>query len=131
MCSKQSFCLQTRIEHRDDPILLLRNRPGHVAAIVAVLSADRCLVTLNPILPDQKLFADIAGLVTRRAPVFGGLVDALLRSAKAPQRQADTMVKEQREMEQMTAARVDPLTGIANRRAFLEKRRPAWVVDEE
>ena len=42
--------------------VMLRNRPGHVAAIVAVLSADRCLVTLNPILPDQKLFADIAGL---------------------------------------------------------------------
>lgn len=42
--------------------VMLRNRPGHVAAIVAVLSADRCLVTLNPILPDQKLFADIARL---------------------------------------------------------------------
>ena len=42
--------------------VMLRNRPGHVAAIVAVLSADRCLVTLNPILPDQKLFADVAGL---------------------------------------------------------------------
>lgn len=33
---------------------------------------------------------------------------------------AVAMVKEQREMEQMTAARVDPLTGVANRRAFLE-----------
>ena len=42
--------------------VMLRNRPGHIAAIVAVLSADRCLVTLNPILPDQKLFADITGL---------------------------------------------------------------------
>lgn len=42
--------------------VMLRNRPGHVAAIVAVLSADRCLVTLNPILPDAKLFADVESL---------------------------------------------------------------------
>ncbi|OGT55008.1 MAG: hypothetical protein A3E01_12070 [Gammaproteobacteria bacterium RIFCSPHIGHO2_12_FULL_63_22] len=42
--------------------IMLRNRPGHVAAIVAVLSTDRCLVTLNPILPDAKLFADVEGL---------------------------------------------------------------------
>jgi acyl-CoA synthetase (AMP-forming)/AMP-acid ligase II len=42
--------------------VMLRNRPGHVAAIVAVLSTDRCLVTLNPILPDGKLFADVEGL---------------------------------------------------------------------
>jgi long-chain acyl-CoA synthetase len=42
--------------------VMLRNRPGHVAATVAVLSTDRCLVTLNPILPDQKLFADVAEL---------------------------------------------------------------------
>jgi diguanylate cyclase (GGDEF)-like protein len=33
---------------------------------------------------------------------------------------AVAMVKEQQEMEQKTAARVDPLTGVANRRAFLE-----------
>ncbi|PKP98232.1 MAG: long-chain fatty acid--CoA ligase, partial [Alphaproteobacteria bacterium HGW-Alphaproteobacteria-13] len=38
---------------------MLRNRPGHVAAIVAVLSTDRCLVTLNPILPDETLSADV------------------------------------------------------------------------
>lgn len=42
--------------------VMLRNRPGHIAAIVAVLSTDRCLVTLNPILPDEKLFADVEGL---------------------------------------------------------------------
>ncbi|HEY9092540.1 long-chain fatty acid--CoA ligase [Parasphingorhabdus sp.] len=42
--------------------IMLRNRPGHIAAIVAVLSSDRCLVTLNPILPDEKLFADVAEL---------------------------------------------------------------------
>lgn len=42
--------------------IMLRNRPGHIAAILAVLSTDRCLVSLNPILPDAKLFDDIAGL---------------------------------------------------------------------
>jgi long-chain acyl-CoA synthetase len=42
--------------------ILLRNRPGHIAAILAVLATDRCLVSLNPVLPDAKLFADIAGL---------------------------------------------------------------------
>jgi long-chain acyl-CoA synthetase len=42
--------------------VLLRNRPGHIAAILAVLATDRCLVSLNPILPDAKLFADISGL---------------------------------------------------------------------
>ncbi|GAA0762005.1 class I adenylate-forming enzyme family protein [Erythrobacter ramosus] len=42
--------------------ILLRNRPGHIAAILAVLSTDRCLVSLNPILPDAKLYADIEGL---------------------------------------------------------------------
>ena len=42
--------------------VMLRNRPGHVAAILAVLSTNRCLVTLNPILPEEKLVADIVGL---------------------------------------------------------------------
>ncbi|WEK42419.1 MAG: fatty acid--CoA ligase family protein [Candidatus Sphingomonas colombiensis] len=41
---------------------LLRNRPGHIAAILAILSTDRCLVTLNPLLPDAKLFDDLRGL---------------------------------------------------------------------
>jgi long-chain acyl-CoA synthetase len=42
--------------------VMLRNRPGHVAAIIAVLSTDRCLVSLNPLLPDAKLFADVETL---------------------------------------------------------------------
>lgn len=42
--------------------IMLRNRPGHIAAILAVLSSDRCLVSLNPALPDDKLYADIEGL---------------------------------------------------------------------
>ena len=42
--------------------VMLRNRPGHIAAIIAVLSTDRCMVSLNPVLPDDKLFADVTGL---------------------------------------------------------------------
>jgi long-chain acyl-CoA synthetase len=42
--------------------VMLRNRPGHVAAIIAVLSTDRCLVTLNPVLPEARLIADVEGL---------------------------------------------------------------------
>lgn len=42
--------------------VLLRNRPGHVAAILAVLSSDRCLVSLNPLLPDIRLAADLEAL---------------------------------------------------------------------
>lgn len=39
--------------------VMLRNRPGHIGALLAVLSSDRCLVTLNPVLPDARLIADI------------------------------------------------------------------------
>lgn len=42
--------------------IALRNRPGHVAAIFAVLASERCLVSLNPVLPDARLAEDIAGL---------------------------------------------------------------------
>jgi acyl-CoA synthetase (AMP-forming)/AMP-acid ligase II len=69
--------------------VLLRNRPGHVAAIVAVLSTDRCLVTLNPILPDDRLFADVAELglplVIADATDLDrpGLADALQRAGSA------------------------------------------------
>lgn len=69
--------------------VMLRNRPGHVAAIVAVLSTDRCLVTLNPILPEAKLFADFGGL---ELPVIiadttdlarPGVIEALERAGSA------------------------------------------------
>lgn len=69
--------------------VMLRNRPGHVAAIVAVLSTDRCLVTLNPILPDGRLFADVEGLglpaVIADATDLArpGLSDALRRAGSA------------------------------------------------
>ena len=42
--------------------LLLRNRPPQYAAALSILMGARCLVVLNPILPDAKLAADIAAL---------------------------------------------------------------------
>jgi long-chain acyl-CoA synthetase len=69
--------------------VMLRNRPGHIAAVIAVLSTDRCLVSLNPILPDDRLFADIEGL---NLPVViadatdlarPGVLDALDRAGSA------------------------------------------------
>lgn len=42
--------------------VLLRNRPGHIAALAAVLASERCLVTLNPLLPDERLAGEIVAL---------------------------------------------------------------------
>ncbi len=42
--------------------ILLRNRPLHVAAALEAIVSNRCLVTLNPILPDDKLREDLATL---------------------------------------------------------------------
>ena len=69
--------------------VLLRNRPGHVAAIVAVIAADRCLVTLNPLLPDAKLRADLAQLdlpvviVDEGDVARAGLVEAAVAAGSA------------------------------------------------
>ncbi|WP_084398974.1 class I adenylate-forming enzyme family protein [Henriciella aquimarina] len=41
---------------------LLHNGPGHIASILAVLASDRCLVTLNPVYPDETLGPDIEAL---------------------------------------------------------------------
>lgn len=69
--------------------VMLRNRPGHVAAAAAVLSTDRCLVTLNPVLPDAMLFADVETLglpvVIADATDLArpGLAEALSRAGSA------------------------------------------------
>ncbi|QGN54195.1 AMP-binding protein [Novosphingobium sp. Gsoil 351] len=42
--------------------IALRNRPGHVAAILAVVGGEYCLVSLNPALPDERFAEDIAAL---------------------------------------------------------------------
>jgi acyl-CoA synthetase (AMP-forming)/AMP-acid ligase II len=60
--------------------VFLHNRPGHVAAILAVLATDRCLVTLNPIYPDTVLAVDVE---TLGAPVIIGEASDLSRPAIA------------------------------------------------
>ena len=41
---------------------ILRNTPQIAAVIIGTITGDRCIVTLNPALPDEKLVADIIGL---------------------------------------------------------------------
>jgi long-chain acyl-CoA synthetase len=49
--------------------ILLRNRPPQLAASLMSIASNRCLVTLNPLLPDEKLLSDITSL---RLPVVIG-----------------------------------------------------------
>ncbi|MBF6207397.1 long-chain fatty acid--CoA ligase [Streptomyces gardneri] len=39
---------------------VIENRPEHVAGVLGLLASDRCLVTLNPLQPPERLAADIA-----------------------------------------------------------------------
>jgi long-chain acyl-CoA synthetase len=48
---------------------MLRNRPEMAGALVHILASGRCLVTLNPSLPDEKLGGDIRNLLP--AAIFG------------------------------------------------------------
>ena len=41
---------------------ILRNTPPIAAVIIGTIVSDRCVVTLNPSLPDEKLAADIISL---------------------------------------------------------------------
>lgn len=42
--------------------ILLRNTPEHVAAVLGVLLADCCVVTINPSLGEERVRADLAAL---------------------------------------------------------------------
>ena len=42
--------------------IVLRNRPQIYAAVLAVIIGDRCVFTLNPIMPNKKVAADIRHL---------------------------------------------------------------------
>ncbi|MDB5969916.1 MAG: long-chain fatty acid--CoA ligase [Hydrocarboniphaga sp.] len=42
--------------------ILLRNRPPQLAAMLAAIVSSRCMVTLNPVLPDDKLLDDLSTL---------------------------------------------------------------------
>ena len=60
---------------------ILRNRPETAATLLALIASDRCVVTLNPSLPDDRLAS--AGWVGIDAP-FGwplGMVSATLPDA--------------------------------------------------
>jgi long-chain acyl-CoA synthetase len=39
--------------------VVLENRPEHVCALLAILSTDRCLVTMSPLQPPERLAADL------------------------------------------------------------------------
>ncbi|SHN39984.1 Acyl-CoA synthetase (AMP-forming)/AMP-acid ligase II [Cryptosporangium aurantiacum] len=39
--------------------VVLENRPEHVCAVLAILTSDRCLVTMSPLQPPERLAADI------------------------------------------------------------------------
>jgi long-chain acyl-CoA synthetase len=63
-------------EHSADPQIgmLLRNRPGHVAAFLGVLLGGGTVVTINPSRGDERTRADIAAL---RLPLIIGEPDDL------------------------------------------------------
>lgn len=67
----------------------LRNRPGFIAAFAAVLASDRCLVTLNPLLPDARLAEDILSLalpgvlLSNEDLARSGIADAVRESGAA------------------------------------------------
>src|ERR1700758_1374689 len=63
-------------EHSADPQIgmLLRNRPGHVAAFLGVLLGGGTVVTINPSRGDERTRADIGAL---RLPLVMGEPDDL------------------------------------------------------
>ena len=87
------------------PLIVLLVLHGSFFAVGAVLAANGQIASAPPTTLDSWF-----GMIhfETLAFVVGTAIFAV------------AMVKEQREMEQKTAARVDPLTGVANRRAFLE-----------
>jgi long-chain acyl-CoA synthetase len=60
--------------------VLMRNHVLTAATLVGLVATDRCLVTLNPALPDERLAADIAGL---KVPAVVGLAKDWDRAAIA------------------------------------------------
>ena len=61
--------------------ILLRNRPPQVAALLGAIASNRCVVTLNPLFPDDRLADDIARL---SLPVVIGQAADLERAGVAP-----------------------------------------------
>lgn len=57
---------------------MMCNRPEVAAALLKIISSDRCVVTLNPSLPDDRLAQDILGL---KPPVIFGVAKDWARPA--------------------------------------------------
>jgi len=57
---------------------LLRTRPAHFETILGVVAGERCIVTLNPLMPDDKLAEDIVAMAP---PVVVGDADDWARPA--------------------------------------------------
>lgn len=58
--------------------VVIRNRPDALAAVMAVLGLDACVVSINPLLPEDRLVSDINSL---RLPVIIGEPDDFARPA--------------------------------------------------
>lgn len=56
--------------------IILESRPEHVAALVALIARGRCIVTMSPMQPPERLAADIAA---SEVPVLVGTAEALAR----------------------------------------------------
>ncbi|UPW08609.1 fatty acid--CoA ligase family protein [Gordonia terrae] len=56
--------------------LILENRPEHVAVLLSLIARDRCIVTMSPLQPPERLAADIS---RSEIPVLVGSPEALAR----------------------------------------------------
>ncbi|OBF86312.1 AMP-dependent synthetase [Mycobacterium sp. 852002-51163_SCH5372311] len=72
--ARQIAALTARPETQPQVGMLLRNRPGHVAAFLGVLLSGGTVVTINPSRGDERTRADIAAL---RLPLVAGEPDDL------------------------------------------------------
>src|ERR1043166_5789016 len=48
---------------RDDRVgVMVRNRPSAFAAVLTAIAGEACMVSINPLLPDDRLLKDIENL---------------------------------------------------------------------
>ena len=69
--------------------VMVRNRPDALAAVLTALSLDGCIVSINPLLPDDRLLSDLATLklpiiIGERADLErAGVLDAIKAAGSA------------------------------------------------
>ncbi|WP_174290943.1 class I adenylate-forming enzyme family protein [Sphingomonas bacterium] len=66
--------------------ILVRSRPSALAAVLAVVASDACMVSINPLLPDERLAADLSTLalpvvIAERADLSRFAVREAIRAA--------------------------------------------------